>query len=65
MKSTSIILPLMALTVSVLAAPMSSHPVARGVPKLHEVIRNPAPIDDRCLIDLSLLGTKLCLGGLA
>jgi hypothetical protein len=55
----------MALTASVLAAPMPSHPVARGVPKLHEVIRNPAPINDQCFVDLSLLGTKLCLGGLA
>jgi hypothetical protein len=65
MKSTSIILPFLALAAKVLAAPVPLYSVARSAPNLHEVIRNPAPIDNGCAIDLSLLDIKLCLGGRA
>lgn len=43
--------------------PTPEQNVARAVPHLHEVIRNPAPVNDK-LIELDLAGIKLGLGGL-
>jgi hypothetical protein len=43
MHSTNALFSLLAITACVLAAPLP--PVARNAPNLHEVIRNPAPID--------------------
>jgi hypothetical protein len=61
MQPSISLLSLLACAASVLAAPTPLHPVARGVPNLHEVIRNPAPIDHKCDgLDLGLI--KLCLG---
>ena len=54
MHSATALLPLLAFNATVLAAPAPLHSVARGVPNVHEVIRNPAPVDDRCLLGLNL-----------
>jgi hypothetical protein len=56
MHSITTLLPLFALTACVLAAPTPLRPVAREVPNLHEVIRNPAPINSKLDLNLDLLG---------
>lgn len=56
MHSSTIVLPLLAFAASVLAAPTPLEAVARAVPNVHEVIRNPAPIDNRFVAKLQALG---------
>jgi hypothetical protein len=63
MQPSISLLSLLACAASVLAAPTPLHPAARGVPNLHEVIRNPAPINHKCDgIDLGIIKLDLCLG---
>jgi hypothetical protein len=45
MHSTIALLPILAFAAGVLAAPMPPRLNARGRPNLHEVIRNPTPIN--------------------
>jgi hypothetical protein len=45
MHSLTTLLPLLALAASVLAIPTPARLDDRGRPNLHEVIRNPTPID--------------------
>jgi hypothetical protein len=45
MHSFTTLLPLLAFAADVLAAPTPARLDARGRPNLHEVIRNPTPID--------------------
>jgi len=59
MHSTTALLPLLAFAASVLAAPTPPQLAARAVPNLHEVIRNPAPIDSRLHAGLNLLGENI------
>lgn len=47
MHITSGLIPLLASAVGITAAPTTLHSVARAVPDINEVARNPAPIDDR------------------
>lgn len=47
MYATTAILPLLVFAMSISAAPMPVQSVARAVPDIDTVIRNPAPIDDR------------------
>lgn len=54
MYPATALLPLLAFTATVLAAPAPLHPAPRSVPNIHEVIRNPAPVDGRCLLGLDL-----------
>jgi hypothetical protein len=54
MHSATVLLPLLALAASVIAMPMPPHPLVRGVPNVHEVIRNPAPIDERISVNAGL-----------
>lgn len=56
MHSTTIFLPLLAFAVGALAVPTPPHSLSRAMPNLHEVIRNPAPVDYRA-------GAKLDVGG--
>jgi hypothetical protein len=55
MYSITTFLPLFTIAACVLAAPTPLGPVARAVPALHEVIRNPAPIDSRLDLNLDIL----------
>jgi hypothetical protein len=55
MYSVTTFLPLFVLATGVLAAPTPLGPVARAVPALHEVIRNPSPINERLGLDIDLL----------
>ncbi|KAI4639470.1 hypothetical protein J4E93_009299 [Alternaria ventricosa] len=45
MHATIALLPLLAFAMGIAAAPAPLHPVARAVPDINEVARNPAPID--------------------
>jgi len=45
MHATIALLPLLAFAMGIAAAPAPLHPVARAVPDISEVARNPAPID--------------------
>jgi hypothetical protein len=47
MYATAAILPLLVFAMGIAAAPMPAHSVARAVPDINAVVRNPAPIDDR------------------
>jgi hypothetical protein len=57
MHFTTALLPLLAFAATVVAAPTPLHP--RRVPNVHEVIRNPAPIDSRVAAKVNLLGTTV------
>jgi hypothetical protein len=61
MHATTALLPLLALAATVVAAPTPVHEVARGLPNLREVIRNPKPIDAAKDLDeiLAALGKDL------
>jgi hypothetical protein len=56
MHSITALLPLLAFAASILAAPTPLQPVARTVPNLHEVIRNPAPVNEKLHAGLNLFG---------
>ena len=47
MHITTGLIPLLASAVGITAAPTTLHSVARAVPDINEVARNPAPIDHR------------------
>jgi hypothetical protein len=59
MHSTTPLLSLLALAACALAAPMPLHAIPRATPKLHEVIRNPAPIDAGLSLNLDVLKEHL------
>lgn len=54
MHATIALLPLVALATTVIAAPTSLHHVARAVPDVKAVIRNPAPVDHRSGFEISV-----------
>jgi hypothetical protein len=47
MHATNLLLPLLAFAMGSAAAPTSLHSVARAVPNLNTVARNPAPINHK------------------
>ncbi|KAG9191680.1 hypothetical protein G6011_10414 [Alternaria panax] len=47
MHITAVSIPLLAFTIGITAASIPPHSVARAIPDVNEVARNPAPIDDR------------------
>jgi hypothetical protein len=47
MHATTVLLPVLAFAMGISAAPKSLRSVARAVPDINEVARNPAPIDHR------------------
>ena len=47
MHATTVLLPLLAFAMGIAAAPTPLYSVARAVPDINDVARNPAPIDDR------------------
>jgi hypothetical protein len=47
MHATTVLLPLFAMVMGIAAAPTSLHSVARSVPDLNTVARNPAPINHK------------------
>ena len=57
MLAATTLLPLLAFAANVIAAPTPLRPLARSVPDIKSVIRNPAPIDHR--VSLSLDGKPL------
>ena len=57
MRSVTAVLPLLAFAASVFAAPTPLHP--RAEPNVHEVIRNPAPVDARFKFEADLLKEHL------
>jgi hypothetical protein len=59
MHFTTALLPLLVFAATVVAAPTPLHPAPRRVPMVHEVIRNPAPIDSRVAAKVNLLGTTV------
>lgn len=61
MYSATALLPLLAFNAAILAAPTPLPPGVRSVPNIHEVIRNPAPINAKCL-DMKLLAFLKVLG---
>jgi hypothetical protein len=61
MHSSTPLVSLLAFAACVLAAPMALHSIPRAVPKLHEVIRNPAPIDAGLILDIDVLKEHLGL----
>lgn len=56
MYTATALLPLLAFTAGILAAPTSPRPVTRGVPDINMVIRNPMPVDGRAALDAILHG---------
>lgn len=56
MHATTAFLPLIAFATGILAAPIFQRPVARAVPDISMVIRNPMPIDGKGAIDAILHG---------
>ncbi|KAF2824246.1 hypothetical protein CC86DRAFT_52442 [Ophiobolus disseminans] len=59
MHSVAALLPLLAFAASILAAPTPLQPIARTMPNLHEVIRNPTPVDSRTHVGLNILGAEI------
>jgi hypothetical protein len=47
MHATTALLPLLAFAMGIAAAPKPLQSIARAVPDINEIARNPAPIDDR------------------
>jgi len=56
MHTTTAILSLLAFTTGISAVPIGQRPVARAVPDINMVIRNPMPIDGKGAIDAILHG---------
>ncbi|KAF1843335.1 uncharacterized protein K460DRAFT_143501 [Cucurbitaria berberidis CBS 394.84] len=53
MRSAFTLLPLLAFAANIIAAPTPLRQVARAVPDIKSVIRNPAPIDETLLVSLN------------
>jgi hypothetical protein len=61
MHSTTPLLSLLAFAACAVAAPMPLHFIPRAIPKLHEIIRNPAPIDASLSLEFDFLKDHLGL----
>jgi hypothetical protein len=55
MRSLTTLLSLVAFAASVSAAPTPVRSVARAIPHIHEVIRNPEPVDNRIIAEGEIL----------
>jgi hypothetical protein len=61
MHSNTIFISLLAFAANVFAAPTPLRSVIRTVPNVHEVIRNPVPIDAGIRLDIEALAQHLSL----